>query len=399
MDVSRQQNLADFYRRTLVDDVLPFWLRHGVDTQYGGIITSLDRDGSILDTDKSIWFQGRAAWMYATAYLTVERRPEWMHAAASCIGFLRRFGSDPTGKMYFLVSREGRPIRMRRYVYSESFAAIAFAAYAKVSGQSQAAEEALRAFDRYLDFSFTPGRIPAKVDSNSRPMIGLGPRMIAIATAQELRLHLGPVRARGRTIDDWINEWIADIRRLFYKPDLGVLMETVEPDGAIIDHFDGRLLNPGHAIEASWFIMHEGHLRNDREMVRLGLNILDCMWSRGWDEQHGGLFYFRDLKNLPVQEYWHDMKFWWPHNEALIATLLAWKLTDEKRFIDMHEQVHLWSFRQFADPEHGEWYGYLHRDGTPSSKVKGTLWKGPFHLPRMLNYCQQLLTPPTSPIE
>ena len=170
-------------------------------------------------------------------------------------------------------------------------------------------------------------------------------------------------------------------------------MECVAPDGGILDHHDGRTLNPGHAIECAWFIMHEGRHRNDTRLIALGTRILDCMWARGWDAEHGGLLYFTDLKGLPVQEYWHDMKFWWPHNEAIIATLLAWKLTGNSRYAEMHRLVHDWSFQHFPDTKHGEWFGYLHRDGSLSSRAKGTMYKGPFHLPRMLWFCWRELDP------
>lgn len=165
----------------------------------------------------------------------------------------------------------------------------------------------------------------------------------------------------------------------------------VGPAGAVIDHFDGRTLNSGRALEAALFVLHEGKLRGDRRLVRLGLTILDWMWERGWDEEYGGVYYFRDLRGLPVQEYWHGMKFWWPHCEAIIATLLAWTLTGEERCARWHRQVHQWSFRHFPDPEFGEWYGYLHRDGRVSVPLKGNTWKGPFHLPRMLWYWWRLL--------
>jgi len=175
------------------------------------------------------------------------------------------------------------------------------------------------------------------------------------------------------------------------KPAHQALLEVVATDGAIIDHFDGRQLNPGHALEAAWFIMHEGKLRNDQRLIQVGRTILDWMWQRGWDQECGGIFYFRDLRGLPVQEYWHDMKFWWPHCEAIIATHLAWTLTGDERYARWHQQVHDWSFHHFADPERGEWYGYLHRDGRVSVPLKGNMWKGPFHLPRMLWYCGRLL--------
>ncbi len=390
------QQHAELYRRTLLDDVIPFWLKHGLDREHGGIMTCLDRDGSVLDTDKSVWFQGRTGWVFSTLYNTVEPRPEWLEAARSCVDFSRRHCFAPNGKMYFSVTRDGQPLRMRRYVFSESFSAIANAAYAKAAGDSQAAEDAVRTFATFLRHSLTPGVMRPKFET-TRPMKGVSAHMIGMVTAQELRANLGDVAISGRTCTEWINFSIAEIERDFLKPEHRALLEVVGPKGEIIDHHDGRTLNPGHAIECAWFIMHEGKLRNDRRLVQLGCTILDWMWARGWDDEFGGLFYFRDLRGLPVQEYWHDMKFWWPHNEAVIATLLAYQLTGDVKYAGWHQQVHDWSFQHFADSEFGEWYGYLHRDGRISSPVKGTMYKGPFHLPRMLWYCASLLSVSPSP--
>ena len=388
-NASHSAELAALYRDTLLGDVIPFWLRHGLDREHGGVITALDRDGSVLDTDKSVWFQGRAAWMFATLYNTVEKRPEWLDAARSCVEFSRTNCHSPEGKMWFTVTREGRPLRMRRYVFSESFAAFGYAAFAKATGDARASEDAVKAFARYLRFSFEPGVMPPKFEA-TRPTKGISALMIGLVTAQELRTNLGDLAVSGRTCSEWIDYFIAEIERDFLKPEHEALMEVVAPDGGILDHLDGRTLNPGHAIECAWFVMHEGALRKEARLVRLGSQILDWMWARGWDREHGGLLYFTDLRSLPVQEYWHDMKFWWPHCEAIIATLLAWKLTGEPRYAEMHRLVNDWSFAHFSDREYGEWFGYLHRDGTVSQRAKGNMFKGPFHLPRMLWYCWRL---------
>ena len=75
----------------------------------------------------------------------------------------------------------------------------------------------------------------------------------------------------------------------------------------------------------------------------------------------------------------------------VIASLLAGWLTSEPKYAEWHALVHDWSFQHFPDAEHGEWFGYLHRDGRQSSPLKGNLWKGPFHLPRMLLKCWKIL--------
>ncbi len=377
--------LAEFYRRALLDDCVPFWFPRCVDRDHGGFLHCLDRDGSVIDTDKSVWAQGRMSWMLLTLFNTVERRPEWLEWAESGLRFLERHAFDADGRMFFHLTRDGRPIRKRRYAYSEAFVAIAFAAHAKATGSDRSAARARELFDLFTRWNFTPGLMPPKF-TGERPMIGLAPRMITIVTAQELRANLGD----NSSLYDWIERCIDEIDRLFFKPELECVMETVAPDGAIIDHFDGRTLNPGHAIEGAWFIMHEGKHRRDGELIRLGRRMLDGMWRRGWDTEHGGLFYFRDVYGKPVQEYWHDMKFWWPHNEALIATLLAWHLTGDARYADWHEQLRAWSFGHFGDREHGEWFGYLHCDGTVSTTLKGNLWKSFFHHPRCLWYCWKL---------
>lgn len=380
------QHLAT-YRDGLLEDTLPFWLKHGMDAEHGGLFTSLGRDGTLLDTDKSVWTQGRFAWLLGTLHSTVEPRQEWLDAALSCLGFLERHAFDDDGRLLFLLTREGKRLRKRRYAYSEAFASMAFAACAKPANREDYAELARGLFEAFMHITLDPGTIEPKVDPETRPQKGIGGLMIGMNVAQTLRETVGHESAQ-----PWIDRCIEEIERDFCKPEQKAVMEIVGPKGELIDHFDGRMLNPGHAIEAAWFILHESRARGgDAHLTELGVRMFDWMWERGWDKDFGGLYYFRDLHGRPVQEYWHDMKFWWPHNEAIIASCLAFELTGEERHARRHKLVHDWAHEHFADPVHGEWYGYLHRDGRVSVDLKGNHWKGPFHLPRMQLYCWQLL--------
>ncbi|MFN3166207.1 MAG: AGE family epimerase/isomerase [Phycisphaeraceae bacterium] len=369
----------------MLSRTLPFWLDRCadfIDPLHGGYMVARDADGTVVDTDKGVWQQGRTAWLFATLYNTLEQRPSWIEAARSGIAFLERCCFDPRdGRMWFHVARDGTPIRKRRYAFSESFAAIAFAAFAKATGDGRLAERAVACLDVFLEHA------PEPKFTDARPTRGMGPPMIAITTAQTLRDTVGLDRA-----DAIIDRAIHTIESLFVKDDIRCVMETVGPGGEIIDHFDGRTLNPGHAIEGAWFILHEAkHRGHDGHLIDLGCRMLDYMWERGWDADHGGILYFRDVYGKPVQEYWHDMKFWWPQNETIIATLLAYQLTGDTKYADWHTRAHDWAYRHFADPEHGEWFGYLHRDGRISSTLKGNLWKGPFHMPRMQWLCGNIL--------
>jgi len=380
--------LKKVYRDGLLNDTLPFWIKHSVDRKYGGFTICLDRDGTVIDTDKGIWSQGRFTWLLSTIYSEVEKNPEWMELAKHGIDFIRKYGFDDDGRMFFSVTQSGKPLRKRRYIFSESFTVAAFAAYAKASGDIQAKKDALSVFRLMQRYLSEPGLLPPKLIPETRSMKGLAVPMIMIVTAQILREVLDDPQELNQVIDDSISE----IEQDFMKPEFKAVLESVAPNGDFSDHFDGRMLCPGHAIEAAWFILKESVYRNhDSRLRQLGLTILDWMLEWGWDQEYGGILYYRDVKGLPVQEYWQDMKFWWPHNEAIIATLLAYTLTHDEKYALWHKRVHDWAYEHFPDPEHGEWFGYLHRDGRVSVTLKGNLWKGPFHLPRMQLECWKLL--------
>lgn len=386
MTLDRRESLKRTYRDGLLGDTLPFWIDHCVDREHGGFMMSLDRDGSIIDTDKGVWQQARFTWLLGKLYNTVEQREEWLELAIHGARFLDAHCFDPTdGRMWFHLTRDGRPIRKRRYAFSESFAAIAYGELAKATGDARYIDKSIRAFNRFIDHNLRPQNVEPKF-TDTRPTRGIGFPMITLVTAQELRGSIGLDSA-----DHWIDHSIDVIRRYHLKDSIECVMEKVGDDGAILDHFDGRTLNPGHAIEGAWFIMLEGKIRGDQDLVRMGLKMLDWMWARGWDAEFGGMLYFVDVDGLPVAEYWHDMKFWWPQNETIIATLLAYELTGDAKYADWHTQAHDWAYSHFPDDTHGEWYGYLHRDGSVSSRLKGNLWKGPFHLPRMQLMGWQLL--------
>ncbi|MGH2622072.1 MAG: AGE family epimerase/isomerase, partial [Sphingobacterium sp.] len=329
---------------------------------------------------------GRACWLLATLYNTVEQNPDWLEGAKLGYEFLKDKCFNKEGKMYFHVDRQGNPIRMRRYFFSETFAVIACAAYAKASGDQQAAKLARDLFGICLEYAHGERQMEPKFEQ-TRPSKGIGIPMIMINTAQQLRETIGDPRC-----DAAITAWIQEIEDNFVKDDIRCVMEQVDLDGRIIDHIDGRTLNPGHAIEGAWFIMHEGIYRGmDQKLIDLGLRMLDYMWERGWDKEHGGILYFKDVYNKPVQEYWQDMKFWWPQNEAIIATLLAFLITKNEKYAQMHKQIHDYAYLHFHDQENGEWFGYLHKDGSIAQTAKGNMFKGPFHLPRQEWYCWSII--------
>ena len=385
------QYWSALYRADLTDNILPFWLEHGLDRKHGGIYTCLDREGKLMDPTKSVWFQGRFAFVCSFAYNQVERRPEWLDAARQTLDFIEQHCFDADGRMYFEVAADGTPLRMRRYVFSESFAAIAMAEYALATGNQSYAEKALKIFKDMRRFLTTPGLLTPKYLPSVEAQ-GHSITMIMINVASRLKKVIADPE-----LDRQIDESLFKLKNDFMHPEFKALLETVGPAGEFIDTCNGRVINPGHCIETAWFLFDVAMDRGgDKNLIDLGLTILNWSWDWGWDETYGGIINFRDCRNLPPQDYSQDMKFWWPQTEAIIANLYAYKLTGNELYLKRHRQVSEWAYGHFPDHEFGEWYGYLHRDGTVAQPAKGNLFKGPFHIPRMLvkgyQLCQEILT-------
>lgn len=373
----------DRYLSDLVQDIFPFWLRHGLDPKNGGVFTCLDRDGTLMDPTKSIWFQGRFGYTSAYAYNHIDKNPAYLAASKSCVQFLEKYGFDTDGHMFFTVTADGKPVRKRRYVFSESFAAIAFSEYALASGDDSYAQKALDVFLSMIRMLGTPGFLEPKTyiptKDHSITMILLNVAACVRRAIQDPRL------------DAQIESSLYDIRHLFMKEEFKAVLEIVAPDGSLIDTCAGRVINPGHAIETSYFVLEEARYRKwDPQLIAMGTQILNWSWDWGWDKEYGGIINFRDCKHFPPQDYSQDMKFWWPQCEAIIASLYAYRATGDNQYLEKHRMIHEYAFRVFPDRTYGEWYGYLHRDGTVAQPAKGNIFKGPFHIPRMLMTGYQL---------
>ncbi len=392
MDTTTYLNYwAATYKEDLLENILPFWLEHGLDTVNGGVYTCVTRTGELMDSTKSVWFQGRFAFTCCFAYNNVEKRQEYLDAAKLTLDFIEQHCFDADGRMYFEVAADGTPLRKRRYIFSESFAAIAMAEYSKATGDRTYAEKALALFKDMRRFLATPGLLAPKYEPTVQ-MQGHSITMIMINVASCIRKVIADAE-----LDRQIDESLHALKTYFIHPEFKALLETVGPNGEFIDTINGRVINPGHCIETSWFLFDVATDRGDKELMELALTILDWSWEWGWDKEFGGIINFKDCKNYPPQDYSQDMKFWWPQTEAIIATLYAYKLTGDEKYLKRHKQISDWTYAHFPDTEYGEWYGYLHRDGSVAQPAKGNIFKGPFHIPRMMTkaymLCQEMLHP------
>ena len=371
------EKCRDTYVHSLKNDIIPFWLQHGLDTEHGGVYTCLDRDGSLMDSTKSVWFQGRFGFIAAYAFNNIEKNFQWLDASKSCIDFIEKHCFDSDGHMFFTVSSEGHGIQKRRYVFSECFAIMAMAEYSLASGDKSYAVKALELFKRTREMLSRPGfLLPKTTEKGYSHSITM--------------MFINVIVVLKKVIDDpQLDEQLISSRELIetklLKPEFKTIMESVDENGNVRDTISGRVINPGHCIETSWFLMEAAPLYKDSQnVIDLGLKVLDWDFEWGWDNEFGGIINFRDCRNFPPQDYSQDMKFWWPQCETIIASLYAYKITKDDKYLEMHRKANDWTYAHFPDSEYGEWYGYLHRDGTVAQSAKGNIFKGPFHIPRMM---------------
>lgn len=381
------KKLAQQYKSELLDSVLPFWLENSQDKEYGGYFTCLNQDGSVFDTDKFIWLQGREVWLFSMLYNKVEKKQEWLDCAIQGAEFLKKYGHDGNYNWYFSLTREGQPLVDPYNIFSYTFATMAFGQLSIATGNKEYEEIAKKTFDIILSKVDNPKGKWSKIHSGTRPLKNFALPMILCNLALEIEPLLDPAYLN-KTIETCIHE----VMEVFLRPELdGLVVENILETGELSDSFDGRHMNPGHAIEAMWFIMDLGKRLNRPELIEKAKDTALRMLKYGWDEQYGGIFYFMDLKGCPPQELEWDQKLWWVHIETLISLLKGYQLTGDQECLEWFEKIHNYTWEHFKDKEHPEWFGYLNRRGEVLLPLKGGKWKGCFHVPRGLFQCWQIL--------
>ena len=381
------QALKRQYHSALFKDIVPFWENFSVDRENGGYLTRLERDGQMYSADKDMWMTGREIWMFSHLYNNYESRPSWISLAEHGLDFMLAHAFYGNGKMYFRLDREGNPVSSVLSLFTEVFASIAVAEYAKAKDSDRLWDIAMTMYNRL---------IPRLGQASDTPMLGYPMnRRFHLHSHDMCRITVAKVFQDirpSKQFDDDLALSVDSILSMHWKPELNALLENVTEDGSpITDLPEGRLFHPGHSIESAWMIMEEALARKNEALMTTAIDILLASLDHGWDVEYGGIRYLRNIDGTPCHPLEADLKLWWPHSEALYALLLAWTHTGREDLGQWYQKVHEYTFSHFPDPEFGEWFGYLNRDGSPVWTAKANGWKGFFHIPRALFRCYQLL--------
>ena len=376
------QFLANFYQNSLLQDVIPFWEKYSLDREKGGYFTCLDREGTVYDTDKFIWLQNRQVWLFSTLSNQLEKRQNWLDIATHGADFLAKHGRDADGNWYFSLDRAGNPLTQPYNIFSDCFAAMAFSQYALAMGDEESKAIALQAYNNVLRRKDNPKGQYSKTYPGTRSLKSLAVPMILANLTLEMGWLLSP-----QTLETVLAQTVKEVMTDFLDAERGLMFENVQPDGSHLDCFEGRLINPGHGIEAMWFIMDIANRSNDQQTIHQAVDVVLNILNFAWDQEYGGLYYFMDVEGHPPQQLEWDQKLWWVHLESLVALAMGYRLTGRAECWEWYQRLHDYSWSKFADPEYGEWFGYLNRQGEVLLNLKGGKWKGCFHVPRALLLC------------
>lgn len=378
-------SLLTHYRAELLDRVIPFWLKYGIDWQNGGICTCITDDGRIVSDNKYMWSQLRAIWTFSALYNKIERRQEWLDIARHIYNFVKRCGRDENGNWVFLVDKHGNHLQGATSIYADGFAIYGLTEFARASGDSEAlhiARETYENVQRRLAQPGSYGTAPLPIPAGAKAH---GISMIFSLVFTELGDALNDATIyRAGLIH------VNQVMNVFLRPERQRLYEFVRLDDTLLDEPPGRVVNPGHAIESMWFMIHIFQPLGDTARVRQAIDAIRWHIELGWDDEYGGIFLARDAEGSFWADKW-EMKIWWPHTEALYALLLAYSISREQWCLDWFQRVHEYAFAHFPVPQYGEWTQNLDRRGNKVNATVALPVKDPFHLARALIYCVKVL--------
>ena len=379
-------NYTKIYRENLLNDVVPFWMKHSKDEKFGGYFTCLDTKGKVYDTDKFIWLQCRQVWCFSMLYNRVEKKQEWLDLAIHGAEFLIKNGRDAEGNWYFSLNQKGVPLTQPFNIFSDCFASMAFGQLYQATNNKEYGDIAVATFHNILRRQKDPKGKYSKAFPDTRPLKSFALPMILCNLVLEIEHLLDPA-----LVESTIASGIKAVMTDFYQPESGLILENVSTDGSFSDSFEGRLLNPGHGLESMWFMMDLAKRADDKTLLQKAVDTTINILEYSWDKKYGGIYYFLDIKGNPPQQLEWDQKLWWVHIETIISLLKGYLLTGDKRCWQWFEKVHAYTWAHFPDAENGEWFGYLNRQGEVLLPMKGGKWKGCFHVPRGLYQCWNTL--------
>jgi len=383
---ARFVDLLALYRAELLERAVPFWVERAIDWENGGILTCISDEGQVLSQDKYMWSQLRAIWTFSALYNKIKPRSEWLDIARHIYHFVKRYGRDEQGQWVFCVNKDGQILQGATSIYADGFAIYGLTELARATGDQEVIDLVLETYENVQSRLARPGSYQIAPFEMPEGGKAHAISMIFSLVFNELGHYLGDQAMIEASLYH-----AGEVMDVYLRPDRKLLYEFVRQDNILIDTPQGRSIVPGHAIESMWFMIHIYQRAAEEARLRQAVESIKWHLEFGWDHEYGGLFHACDAQGGTPWWRYADAKLWWPHTEALYATLLAYEISREAWCLDWFERVHNYAFGHYPVPGYGEWTQKLDRRGDNFTDTVALPVKDPFHLPRALIYCIQVL--------
>ena len=367
--------IREQYRYDLFDDYVPFWRKSGFDFDLGGFMCAVADDGTQLNTEKSMWYQGRGLWTHSYLYNHFGG-DEHLEMARLTKEFVIKHGRDAEGNWVSSMDREGRHTGAAdRMGYAALFLAEGLQEYSKAAGDEEAMDLAIDVFWQGTETYNDPAR---DIEQGYIPISYPGMRvggfeMVTIVLLNSLLQKRSDAKLEAR-----MSNALENVTERFWNPEYGLNNEALDYEFNRPDDENEDFMYLGHAIETFWMILHEALRRKDKALFDLAAERLKRHMEVAWDDVYGGFFRAMEVNG----SYTFD-KVLWLQEEVLIGMMILMEHTDLEWPAWWFDRTFHYVQDKFPLRRHGYPMWIMGGDRKVAYQPK-TARKGNFHHPRHL---------------
>jgi N-acylglucosamine 2-epimerase len=378
------QELRNDYRERIFKQYLPFWEKGGYDNELGGFMCELNDDGSVVNDEKYIWYQGRGVWVYSYLYNNFGKDKQFLGIAKKSRDFLIKNMYLGDGKWLDTVNRQGKPVvstvaqGSSKDVYGALFSAVGLIELYKAIGNEEDLEIAKTSIWASVKAYESPdyeGVIVAGIDKKGLRTLGHS-FMIVWTLNNLLSFHNDP------KLEELLSEHVNHIMIHFWNPDYGINNENLLHDYTRIPGSESVMFI-GHYLETLWMLLYEALRKKDKQLFETIKNRIRRLIEMCWDYVFEGLgtedyYVFSSKGNCLGPVY--DLKVMWAHAELLIATMTILEHTGETWAQEWYERGRRYCLKSFANTSSGIWRQAVDRLGNDKQRPGISIYrKDNFH--------------------
>lgn len=389
--------INDFCERVekeLFENIVPFWIQHTQDNEYGGFYGRITNDLTIeREAPKSLILNTRILWTFSKLY-QFRNNDNYLYMAERSYNYLlNHFFDHELGGVYWLLNYKGEAIDNRKKIYGQAFTIYALAEYYAAVKNEQVLEQAKSIFQLIEKHNYDIKNTGYFEASNRDWTIAEDLRLSALDMNEKksMNTHLHLMEAYTTLYQVWNDDHLKNrLEGLLYN----FTEHIINKDSYHFILFQDELwqsksehVSFGHDIEGSWLLCEAAEILGDRELKKkvelFAVKMVNATIAEGFSEQHT-IYSERDGKGQLCESI-----EWWQQIEAIVGFINAYQITKDERFLDWSLKCWRVIENKIVDRINGEWFFGILPNGQPDhSKYKVSEWKGPYHNARA---CMEIL--------